>query len=127
MGRVFSRVAGLVEFGLAISCGTVFIYGGGAIHRTSEGFLVEEVGQGVLLVLGGSGFWGIGAGSRGAIFRLPRIRGCRVLFGSIHGLVEQEVDCYLLMLRCSGYHNNWEVMPDNVGIVGGSGVLLLGI
>jgi hypothetical protein len=42
-------------------------------------------------------------------------------------LVEREVDGYLLVLRCSGYHNNWEVMPDNVGIVGGSGVLLQGI
>jgi hypothetical protein len=78
-------------------------------------------------VSGGSGFRGIGAGSRGAFFGLPRIPGRRVLFGSIHGLVEREVDGYLLMLRCSSYHNNWEVMPDTMGVIGGSGVLLRGV
>jgi hypothetical protein len=83
--------------------------------------------EGVLLVFRGSGSRGIRAGSRGAFFGLPRIRGRRVLFESIHGLVERGVDGYLLVLRCSGYHNNWEVMPDNVGILGGSGVLLRGV
>jgi hypothetical protein len=78
-------------------------------------------------VSGESGFQRIRVGSRGVFFSLPRIQGCRILFGSIHGLVEWEVDGYLLMLRCSSYHNNLEVIPDNVGIIAGSRVLLWGI